>query len=132
MTVDLRGFPFHLLAWRDEPPGDDGDSARVESALLDGRLAAQWSGGGFHGTTELRFHDIDARRDGRPLHRRLLAWRDDPSSNWGTLLSDLGPGTVRFELDEAGGSPSPFFLWSRWRTALHEAMVQGAGSSEDP
>jgi hypothetical protein len=128
-SLELGRFPFHLLAWQDEPANDDGTSARLTHALLDGSFEAHWDGGEFHASTALRFEEIDARADERPLLRRLLLGDSEQTSNWGTLLHDLAasPGNlVRFDLDDARPPASVLQLWSAWKTRLHEALVEAS------
>ncbi|MDK2971596.1 MAG: hypothetical protein PWP23_1351 [Candidatus Sumerlaeota bacterium] len=132
LSLELSRFPFHLLAWQDEPAKDDGASARLTHALLDGSIEARWDDGEYRASTTLRFDGIDARADKRPLLRRLLLGGSDQTSNWGTLLHDLGaaangqPAEVRFEFVDARTPGSALQLWSAWKTRLHLALVEAS------
>jgi hypothetical protein len=139
--VALRSFPFHAVVWMDEPPRADERLAEVGSALLDTTIAGAWSPTGFRAAGDVRFHDVEAREDRRPLLERLrgLGGSSRERGGWGTILARLATGEERatpivpvaLEID---GAPPPFFiLWSMWKTELHEALVRAASDpAESP
>ncbi|MBX3728129.1 MAG: hypothetical protein KF858_03010 [Candidatus Sumerlaeia bacterium] len=132
--VALRSFPFHAIVWMDEPPRADERLAEVGSALLDTSIVGAWSPTGFRAAGDVRFHDIEAREDRRPLLERLrgLGGSSRDRGGWGTILSRLATGEERatpavpVALEVEGAPPPFFFLWSMWKTELHEALVRAA------